>query len=327
MTSTATPKQPSSHAKVSALPGAFELCRTITERHGHTYALATRLMNARQRNAVWSLYAWSRIVDDYVDLESGEKKPVADAAAVEKQVRELHAAFLQAVTTGELDDALSANDRAIISAVAQTYVDWGIDTQLCTDFVESMLMDVPGASKHVAHFATWEQLDQYMWGSAAVVGLQMLPIIGVRKGLPPEQAEGFAAELGRAFQVTNFLRDVKEDLGRGRIYLPAEQWSAFGVDVERLHWCARNSCTDGQVRQAIAYFIACNRAMYRSARPGIDMLRGPGRHAVAAANTLYSDILTEIEKADYNIFARRAVVPQRRRAKIAVCQGFGALFC
>lgn len=306
---------------------AFELCRAITERHGHTYALATRLMNSRQRQAVWSLYAWARIVDDYVDLESGEKKPVANAAAVEKRVHGLHEAFIKAVSTGQLDDALSPNDRAVVSAVAQTYLDWGINTKLCADFVESMLMDVPGASGHIAHFETWEQLDSYMWGSAAVIGLQMLPIIGVRKGLQPEEAEGYAAELGRAFQVTNFLRDIKEDLDRGRIYLPTEQWAAFGVDADRLRWCAENQCTDGQVRQAIAYFIACNKSMYRSARPGIDMLKAPGRQAIAVADTLYADILTEIEKADYNVFARRAVVPQRRRAKIAICQGFGALFC
>ncbi len=180
-----------------------------------------------------------------------------------------------------------------------------------------MLMDVPGAAGHRAYFETWEQLERYMWGSAAVIGLQMMPILGTRPSVERAEAEPYAAALGRAFQLTNFLRDIAEDLGRGRIYVPLSEWAAFGVDPEQLSHCARTGTTTPQVRRAIAFVIARNRSIYSEAAPGIAMLDAPGRQAIRAADVLYSDILREIERADYNVFARRARVGRARRLSIA----------
>lgn len=296
-------------------PQAFELCHEIMAAHGHTYALATRLLAPRQQRAVWSLYAWARIVDDYVDcptVQSGSPEQL------EETVERLNRLFRTAVLTGSLDDVDCDRDRAVISAAAQTFRDYDIDPQLSADFIDSMLMDVPNTPGHIAHFETWDQLEDYMWGSAAVIGLQMLPILGTRRGVTRAEAAPFAECLGRAFQVTNFLRDIAEDFRRGRIYLPLDQWDAFGVGTEELDYCVRGGTTTGPVRRAMAYFVARNRALYAQASPGIAMLDVPGRQAIRAAEVLYSDILGEIERANYNVFAQRAHVGYARKAKIAL---------
>ena len=94
---------------------------------------------------------------------------------------------------------------------------------------------------HVTDYPTFDDLRRYMHGSAAVIGLQMLPVLGTV--VPREDAAPHAAALGVAFQLTNFLRDVGEDLDRGRIYLPADLLAAHGVDRELLHWCRRTGRT------------------------------------------------------------------------------------
>lgn len=298
-----------------ALPQSYELCRDIMASHGRTYSLATRLLTPRQQRAVWSLYAWARIVDDYVDCPADS---ACSPAHIEATVTHLSELFHSAVVAGSLDDVRRDRDRAVISAAAQTFRDYDINPQLSADFVHSMLMDVPDTSCHIAHFETWEQLDSYMWGSAAVIGLEMMPILGTRTGVTREEAAPYAECLGRAFQVTNFLRDIAEDFQRGRIYLPLHQWEAFGVDVEEIGHCVAAGQTTPAVRQTLAYFVARNRALYAEASSGVEMLDVPGRQAIRAAEILYSDILGEIERADYNVFAQRAQVGCARKARIAL---------
>ena len=305
-----------------ALPNSYELCRDIMTSHGRTYSLATRLLTSRQQRAVWSLYAWARIVDDYVDCPADTD---CSPAHIEATVTHLSELFHTAVVTGSLDDVHRGRDRAVISAAAQTFRDYDINPQLSADFVHSMLMDVPNTSCHIAHFRTWEQLDSYMWGSAAVIGLEMMPILGTRTGLSREDAAPYAECLGKAFQVTNFLRDIAEDFQRGRIYLPLDQWEAFGVEIDEIGYCVTTGQTTPAVRQTLAYFIARNRALYAEASSGVEMLDIPGRQAIRAAEILYSDILGEIERANYNVFAQRAQVGCARKAKIALPLLFAAV--
>lgn len=308
---------------------AYDLCRSIMASHGHTYALATQLLSPAQQRAVWTLYAWARIVDDHVDC------PAATDCAdnrIEQRVRQLSAHFSAAVkwasdvrgkaitasTSGESLSETGNRDLAVLTAAAQTFSDFGIDPNLSQAFINSMLMDVPSSSTHVAQFTSWDQLDDYMWGSAEVIGLEMLPILGTRPGITRQEAEPYAKALGRAFQVTNFVRDTAEDYRRGRIYLPLNQWEAFGVSPDEIGFCVAHRRVTPPVRRALAYFIAYNRAIYAEAHPGVAMLDSPGRHAIRAAEILYSGILSEIEKADYNVFARRARVGRFSRAAVAL---------
>jgi phytoene synthase len=182
---------------------------------------------------------------------------------------------------------------------------------LFADFMASMRMDL-----EVTRYPDRAALDGYVHGSAEVIGLQVLPVLGTVG--PPAEAAPYAAALGKAFQLTNFLRDVAEDLDRGRVYLPADELAAFGVDYGLLAWCRAHQRTDPRVRAALASQHATTWAIYRFARDGIAMLHPVSRPCVATALTLYSEILNRIEDSDFAVFAHRARVGQLRRVGVAV---------
>ncbi|MDQ3578862.1 MAG: phytoene/squalene synthase family protein, partial [Actinomycetota bacterium] len=190
---------------------AYAVCRRINADHGRTYFLATRLLPAVHRPAVHALYGFARVADQIVD------EPGADPAGA-----------LDDVETG-LKAAL-AGDRVahpVLAALADTVTRYEIDPTVFTAFLHSMRMDLS-----VTDYADLDALAEYTYGSAGVIGLMMLPVLGT-VGARAEAAP-YALALGEAFQLTNFLRDVGEDLDRGRVYLPADHLAAFGVDRERL---------------------------------------------------------------------------------------------
>ncbi|MCA1677331.1 MAG: phytoene/squalene synthase family protein, partial [Actinobacteria bacterium] len=197
-----------------------------------------------------------------------------------------------------------------------TAVRYQIDPQYFVDFMTSMRMDLPVEQGGVSGYRTFDELARYVYGSAAVIGLEVLPVLGTV--VPREQAEPHAAALGIAFQITNFLRDVGEDLDRGRVYLPADELAAFGVDRALLGWCRSTGRSDRRVRRALAHLVARTRAIYRRAAPGIPMLAPVSRACVATAFTLYGGILDEIEAAGYDVLTHRVVVPKRRRLAVAL---------
>jgi 15-cis-phytoene synthase len=163
----------------------------------------------------------------------------------------------------------------------------------------------------VTAYRTYDDLLGYMEGSAAVIGTMMLPILG---SSDPAAAREPARQLGLAFQLTNFIRDVSEDLDRGRMYLPQEDLAAFGVqraDLER-------RVATPPIRALIRYEVGRARTHYRAAAPGIPLLSPGSQACMRTAFRLYGGILDEIVAAGYDVFARRATVPNRRRAAIAV---------
>ena len=139
-------------------------------------------------------------------------------------------------------------------------------------------------------YETWGDLLGYMDGSAAVIGEMMLPVLR-----PGTDAVAPARALGLAFQLTNFLRDVGEDLDRGRVYIPQEDLRRFGADPH-----AR--VVTPEWRALMAFEIERNRRLYREADDGIPALPGASRRCVATARVLYARILERIEAADYDVF-------------------------
>lgn len=209
--------------------------------------------------------------------------------------------------------------RPIIAAAVDTITRYEIDHRHFWTFLDAMRMDVPGTTLHRTRYATMSELREYMRGSAAAIGLQLLPVLGTV--VPVAEAEPAAAALGEAFQLTNFLRDVAEDLDRDRIYLPTEELAAFGVDEAHLREARRTGHTDAPLRRALAHLIAINRDIYRRATPGIDLLDPRVRPAIGTAGILYAEILDRIEAADHQVFAARARVPRHRRILVAT-KGF-----
>lgn len=289
-----------------ALRGSYLRSRRLNAEHGRTYFLATRLLPAASRPAVHALYGFARQVDDIVDDTTG-RCPADRAVALDHLEKRLNEA-LDAGTSTE----------PVLAALADTVDRHRIDRALFEDFLTSMRMDLT-----VGDYPTRAALEEYVHGSAAVIGLQLLPVLGTV--CPPEQARGHAAELGVAFQLTNFLRDVAEDLDRGRIYLPLDELGAFGVDRDRLNWCRRTGRRDTRVRQALADQVARTRARYRAAEPGIALLRPPARPCVRTAFNLYGEILDHIVESDYDVFRHRAAVPTARRVAVALGAAASAL--
>ncbi|PXX62278.1 phytoene synthase [Nocardia tenerifensis] len=300
------------------LAAAYRACRRIAAAHGRTYFLATRLLSAERRPAVHALYAFARVVDDIVDHAENAVaqrypghaglEPGGQLDLIEKQLR------LALEARAVIEEPYGP----ILTAAADTIRRYDIAPQHFWTFLDSMRMDVPGTPHFRDRYATMAELNEYMSGSAAAIGLQVLPILGTV--VPVAEAEPAAAALGEAFQLTNFLRDVAEDLDRGRVYLPADELAAFGVDHDLLAHCRRTRRTDPRVRRALAYVIAVNRDIYRHAVPGIDLLEPRVRPAIRTAALLYGGILDRIEDSGYAIFDHRAVVPGHQRVRVAATQ-------
>jgi len=282
-----------------ALRAAYTACRVLNARHGRTYFLATRLLPKARRPAVHALYGFARYADEIVDDLGSDRSDAAKAELLDELGADLDRA-LRGEPTGQ----------PVLAALADTARRYAIEPAHFTDFLASMRMDT-----HVTDYPTFAELGVYMHGSAAVIGLQMLPVLGTVG--PRAEAEPYAAGLGVAFQLTNFLRDVGEDLERNRVYLPADVLTEFGVDRELLQRCRRTGRTDGRVRRALAHLVAHTRELYRRAEPGLRLLEPAARPCVRCAFTLYQDILGEIEAVDYDVLHRRVAVPIRRRLAIA----------
>lgn len=270
----------------------YARCRQLAAGRGRTYFLATRLLPPASRPAVHALYGFARIADEIVD-------DTAVTRSVEQRARQLD----------RLADELLRGRRSsepACRAVADTAHLHKIDARLFQDFLISMRLDLT-----VTEYETYADLERYMHGSAAVIGLQMLPVLGTVGRI--DDAAPYAARLGVAFQLTNFIRDVGEDLRRGRIYLPQESLRTFGVSRSRLE----RGVVDEPVRQLLRHEIERTRRMYAAAQPGVALLDPRSRPCVATAYTLYRDILAEVERADYEVLARRVSVPLSRRILVA----------
>ncbi|BBX48765.1 phytoene/squalene synthase family protein [Mycobacterium cookii] len=284
-----------------SLREAYRRCRAINARHGKTFFLATRLLAPRQRPAVHALYGFARRADDILD----DFDAARDVDLRAQQLQELSMLLFNSLVKNQ-----PCGDDPTLTAVVHVSRKYDIGWDLFDDFLASMRMDLT-----VTDYPDRAALERYMYGSAEVIGLQVLPILGTVG--PREDAAPRAAALGKAFQLTNFIRDVDEDLRRGRVYLPADELAAHGVDRDVLAWCHTNRRTDPRVRRAMVEQHAIVRGVYEQARTGIEMLAPVSRPCVAAALTLYSEILERIEELDFEIFSQRATVGKPRRLAVA----------
>jgi len=280
------------------LVSAYERCRELHKRHGRTYYLATRLLPAWKRRHVHALYGFTRYADEIVDRT--EELPAADRA---EKLNTWSRAFIGGLQGKPTDDPL-------LPAVLHTIRVFDIDRDDFRRFLDSMAMDLT-----VTDYATYADLLAYMEGSAAVIGTMMLPIL---ESSDRAAAREPARQLGLAFQLTNFIRDVAEDLDRGRIYLPAEDLATFGVtrtDLERARFARASS---DNIRELIAFEVQRARAHYLAAAPGIALLAPSSQGCIRAAYHIYGGILDEIARLDFDVFTGRATVPNRRRIASAV---------
>jgi phytoene synthase len=273
---------------VITLDASYARCRELNKAYGTTYYAATFVLPRVKRHHVHALYGFCRYADDIVD----DLGP-APVDVREKALADFGERFFADLADGDSDDP-------VLKAVVHTVKAFSIDPGCFRLFLRSMTMDLT-----VTTYDTFDDLLDYMDGSAAVIGEMMLPI------LEPSSAAAapHARDLGIAFQLTNFLRDVSEDLDRGRVYLPQEDVRRFGASPAERRVC-------GSWRELMRYEIARTREYYASADLGMPYLPSASARCIRAARRLYSAILDRIEAADYDVFTRRARVPSWRKALV-----------
>ena len=273
------------------LDESYAACRALNRRHGTTYYWAAFVLPAVKRPHVWALYAFARYADEIVDAPDW---PSVDAR---RQALDRFAdRFFRDLGAGRSDDP-------VLKAVVHTVRAFEIEPDLFRRFVRSMAMDLDTTT-----YQSYEDLCRYMDGSAAVIGEMMLPIL---EPTDPAAAVGPARALGEAFQLTNFLRDVGEDLDRGRVYLPQEDLRSFGADP----WARR---VDTAWIDLMRFEIDRARRLYREARRGEDLLPPASARCIRAARVLYGEILEVVEERGYDVFSGRARVPTPRKAWVVL---------
>ena len=277
----------------ASLRASYERCKRLNAEHGKTYYLATLLLPPRKRPYVHSLYGFARYADEIVDDLSSTLSDQEKADWLGSWGDEI----LADLRRGRSHDPVG---RALVDTVRT----WEIPLEHFEAFLHSMRMDLT-----VRDYATYDALFEYVYGSAAVIGLQMVPI------LEPTSPEAYdrAMDLGVAFQLANFIRDVGEDLERGRVYLPLDELAEHGVSRDDLE---RRVATPA-IKAALAAQIARVRMLEERSRPGIAMLSPDSQPCIEAARVLYCGIVDEVEKIDYEVFDHRATVPLRRRLAVA----------
>jgi phytoene synthase len=277
-------------AEPGTLTAAYERCRQLHARHGRTYYLATLLLPNWKRRHVHALYGFARYVDD---LASTLDRP-GQAAALDAFRRR----FFAGLHGAPVDDP-------VLPAVLHTVRAFDLEVGDFERFLASMAMDLRADG-----YRTYQDLCGYMEGSAAVIGTMLAPIL---ESVDPPAACEHARQLGLAFQLTNFIRDVSEDYRRGRVYLPAEDLARFGVARADLA-----ATTAGPaVAELLAFEVTRARAHYAAAEPGIELLAPSSQPCVRVAFDLYGGILTEVERAGYQVLGRRVRVPRSRRVGVA----------
>jgi phytoene synthase len=275
------------------LRASYEECKRLNALHGKTYYLATLLLPKAKRPFVHALYGFARYADEIVD-------DLASTLSDDEKAAELKTwgdKVLSGLKSGASNDQVG---RALIDTVTRFH----IPHEHFVAFLHSMTMDLT-----VTEYANFEALMEYVYGSAAVIGLEMVPILGALSEAAYEPAE----KLGVAFQLANFIRDVGEDLDRGRVYLPQNELAQFGVDREMLE--ARKLTPE--ITAALKFQIERVRQLQREATPGILQLEPSSRPCIEAASELYCGIVDEVEAIGYDIFNKRAKTSTARRMRVA----------
>jgi len=278
---------------MNELQASYAECKRLNALHGKTYYLATLLLPKSKRQYVHALYGFARYADEIVDDLESELSTQEKSEALDIWGKKI----LSDLKSGVSDDAIG---RALIDTVNK----FQIPHEHFEAFLRSMTMDLT-----VQEYETYDDLLEYVYGSAAVIGLEMVPVLGFSDIAAFESAK----KLGIAFQLANFIRDVGEDLDRGRIYLPIQELAQFGVSREMLE--AR--VLTPQIIEALKFQIARVRKLQVEATPGIQLLDASSRPCIQAASSLYCGIVDEVEKIGYDIFNRRAKTSTLRRLRVA----------
>lgn len=270
--------------------------KKITKQYGENYYRATLLFPQSIREKVLVYYAWTRIPDEFVD--SCENKEDA------RRNLESWMSDWQKTSSSAFE-----NPETIHQWMYQIFQDSATPQEYAKDFLNSMYMDLEKTT-----FENYEELREYMHGSAVVVGLTMLSFFGLHKDslLPGARA------LGEAMQLVNFIRDIKEDYEvLGRIYMPQEDMHRFGVSEKMIE----HGIITSEIQNLLQFQIARCRVLYKEAWTAIEKLPYKLRVPIRIATRNYEGVLEEIEKHNYNVWMKRHSLSKHKKLWI-ICKSF-----
>ena len=263
------------------LAAGMEECRRITKKYGTSFYFATQFFPREVREGIYAIYAFARIPDEIVDDPN-----LTDAAEATAKLSAWVDRWRAAMAAGSSDDA-------VLNAIVRSFYKYKIPSEDCEAFLKSMFQDEAKYS-----YANYAELEDYMYGSAGVIGLMVTRVVGYSS----DDAFEYAKKLGYAFQLTNFLRDIREDYeDLHRVYMPVDELRQFGLSVNDISSHTR----DQRFVEFMKFQIERNRQIYREALPGIKLLHWRGRLAVRVSYVLYKAILGEVERANYNVYKAR----------------------
>ena len=282
------------------LARAYAACRTIAKREAKNFYYAFVALPLERRNAICAIYAFMRQADDLADDETLPR---------EERRRKLDvwlAAWHEAAAGAPTADP-------VFLAVRDAIQRFAIPLQLLDELVDGVAMDLDHTSTGAPDtYATFADLYRYCYLVASVVGLVCIRIFGYSG----ERAEKLAEETGIAFQLTNILRDVSEDTARHRVYLPLTDLATHGVSLDELLHRAPSAPPTTAERALLASVARRAEDYYRSADELLPLIHRESRPALWVLVSIYHALLKRIERADYDVFTRRASVPTAQKIAI-----------
>ena len=273
---------------------AYTVCRAIAQREAKNFYYSFRVLPENKRNAMCAVYAFMRRADDISDDET---LPVTKR-------REVMARWLEAWRDARRS---GVSDDPVFLALNDTQKQFAIPDALLEDLVQGTTMDLEPSTHSdddLQTFATFDELYRYCYLVASVVGLVCIRIFGYTDS----KAEKFAEETGVAFQLTNILRDVKEDVERGRIYLPLDLLNEFGVSVDRVKALSAGAPMETNERAMFSVVESKAEEYYASADRLLPLIDADSRAALWVLVTIYHRLLLKISKASGDVFTKRISV-------------------
>lgn len=286
---------------------AYLTCRIIARREAKNFYYSFRVLPQHKSDAMCAMYAFMRRADDIADDET--------ISILERRL--IMAGW---VTAWRSVQAGGASDDAVFIAVRDTQASFGISNELLDQLVQGTTMDLAAEPVvgDVQTYATFEELYQYCYLVASVVGLVCIRIFGYTDS----RAEMLAEETGIAFQLTNILRDIKEDDERGRVYLPLDMLTNFGTSVGRVKELSNGGVLRPNEQALLAELGAQAERYYKSADQLLPLIDRDSRAALWVLVTIYHDLLKRIATTNGDVFSQRVSLPTVNKIAI-LAQGMG----
>jgi len=272
---------------------SFEHARMQTAHYSKSFYISARMLPRERRWATYALYGFCRYADNLIDNPRSRT-----TKELEEEVNSISKELRRAYRTGE-------SEHPILKPFIIVALRYGIPIEYPLELLKGVLMDIKAT-----RYQTFDDLYLFCYRVAGVVGLMMTYVLGYKSC----NAFHYAEKLGIAMQLTNILRDIKEDKNMGRIYLPLEELARFGVSEDDI----MNERMTPNFRQLMQFQVERAHQYYEQADKGIPMLERKAQFAIYSASKIYQGILRKIEARDYNSFMGRVFVPQMKKFGILV---------